>query len=155
MLPAGFALNAHLRRAVKSRRNLLTGWSVTIVLLVLNVSGFGRYYIAGESDRPIWSASHWLPGLLCAVLCIVHIVGAAFPPPPRSLSGHRQSLHPLQLAQFRLQVLLAEGRVAFCCVALADQDVLSFGRQCQPQILAHQRIERLPRRAVHIELHGG
>lgn len=79
----GSLMNSHIRRALKSRRNLASGWSMIAVLLLLIFSGFGLYYLAGESDRPLWSLSHWLPGLALGPLFVVHIV-----------LGRRSRLHP-------------------------------------------------------------
>jgi hypothetical protein len=44
----------------------------TLLLLVL--TGYGLYYVAGEADRPLWSALHWVVGLGTAVLLVLHIV---------------------------------------------------------------------------------
>ena len=70
----GRLLNAHIRRAIRSGRNLGTGWSVIASVLVLVISGFGLYYIASDSDRALWSLAHWLPGLLFAPLLIAHVM---------------------------------------------------------------------------------
>jgi hypothetical protein len=71
---AGTLLNVHIRRALKARRNRGTGWSMIVVLLVLALSGYGLYYVAGEMDRPVWSAVHWLIGLALPFLTLLHIV---------------------------------------------------------------------------------
>ena len=70
----GSLMNAHIRRALKAGRNLATGWGMIVSMLVLILSGFGLYYVAGESDRPLWSVLHWVVGLAMAVLLVVHIV---------------------------------------------------------------------------------
>jgi hypothetical protein len=69
----GSLMNSHIRPAVKARRNLCSGWSMISVLVALTVSGYGLYYIASEHSRPIWSAAHWIVGLVFPVLLIVHI----------------------------------------------------------------------------------
>lgn len=69
----GSLMNGHIRRALKSRRNLITGCLAIAVMALLIVSGYGLYYIAGEADRPLWSVVHWLPGLAFALLFIAHI----------------------------------------------------------------------------------
>lgn len=69
----GSLMNGHIRRALKSRRNLVSGWSMITTFLLLVVSGFGLYYLAGESDRSVWSALHWVIGLGGALLLVVHI----------------------------------------------------------------------------------
>ena len=69
----GSLANSHIRRAVKARRNLYSGWSMIAVLAALTVSGYALYYIASEHSRPIWSAAHWIIGLVLPLLLIVHI----------------------------------------------------------------------------------
>jgi predicted Na+-dependent transporter len=70
----GSLMNAHIRRAIKNRRNLLTGWSLIAVLMLLVGSGFGLYYLAGESDRALWSTLHWVPGLALLLVFLLHLV---------------------------------------------------------------------------------
>ena len=70
----GSLLNTHIRRAIKSDRNLVTGWGMIGVVLLLVATGFGLYYIAGDSDRPLWSAIHWIIGLGASVLFLLHII---------------------------------------------------------------------------------
>jgi len=70
----GSLLNAHVRRAVKSGRNLVTGWGMVAVMLLLIATGFGLYYIAGDGDRASWSAVHWIVGLSAGVLFALHVV---------------------------------------------------------------------------------
>ncbi|TFV95240.1 DUF4405 domain-containing protein [Oxalobacteraceae bacterium OM1] len=70
----GTLLNGHIRRAVKSGRNLVTGWSMIAVLLALIASGYGLYYIAGESDRGTWSLVHWIVGLAAGALFVAHLI---------------------------------------------------------------------------------
>jgi MFS family permease len=69
----GSLVNTHIRRALKARRNLYSGWSMISVLIALTVSGYALYYIASEHSRPIWSAAHWIVGLVFPLLLIVHI----------------------------------------------------------------------------------
>lgn len=70
----GALLHIHIRRALKARRNLVTGWAMIGTLLFLVLTGYGLYYVAGEGDRPVWSALHWVAGLFAAVLFVLHIV---------------------------------------------------------------------------------
>jgi hypothetical protein len=70
----GSLLNGHVRRALKSGRNLISGWSMIVFFGWLIGTGFGLYYLAGESDRPLWSALHWVPGLALGALFLLHIV---------------------------------------------------------------------------------
>lgn len=49
----GSLMNAHIRRAIKSGRDLNAGWSVIVSMLLLIFSGYGLYYLAAESDRTL------------------------------------------------------------------------------------------------------
>jgi hypothetical protein len=69
----GSLVNTHMRRALRARRHLFSGWSMIAVLAALTVSGYALYYIASEESRPIWSAAHWITGLVFPLLLIVHI----------------------------------------------------------------------------------
>ena len=70
----GSILNSHIRRAVKSGRNLYSGWSMIVMLSALTLTGYGLYYVAGESDRPLWSMIHWAVGLLLPAVIVLHIL---------------------------------------------------------------------------------
>lgn len=70
----GSLMNSHIRRALKAGRNLVSGWAMIASMLLLIATGFGLYYIAGESDRPTWSALHWVVGLGLAVLIVLHVL---------------------------------------------------------------------------------
>jgi hypothetical protein len=70
----GSMLHLHIRRAVKSRRNLVTGWTMVGTLAFLMLTGYGLYYLAGDADRPLWSLLHWAVGLAAVVLFVLHIV---------------------------------------------------------------------------------
>lgn len=70
----GSLLNIHLRRAVKSGRNLVSGWSMIVFLAALTISGYGLYYVASEESRPLWSIAHWVIGLAFPALVVLHVV---------------------------------------------------------------------------------
>lgn len=70
----GSLMNAHIRRALKAGRNLPTGCSLIAAMLLMIVSGFGLYYLAGETDRPVWSLLHWGGGLAGTALFVSHIL---------------------------------------------------------------------------------
>ena len=69
----GAILNSHIRRALKSGRNLVSGWSMIVTIAVLVVTGFGLYYLAGEGSMPAWSLVHWIVGLGWVALGVVHV----------------------------------------------------------------------------------
>lgn len=70
----GSLMNSHIRRALRAGRNLVSGWMMLIAMALLTLSGFGLYYLTGESDRPLWSLVHWLIGLGLGVLIVVHVL---------------------------------------------------------------------------------
>lgn len=74
----GSLLNGHIRRALRARRNLASGWAMIGSLAVLVATGYGLYYIAGESSRPLWSLAHWVTGIGFAFGFPLHVaVGRA------------------------------------------------------------------------------
>lgn len=70
----GSLLNSHIRRAVKSGRNLSSGWSMIAAFSTLTVSGYALYYVASETSRPTWSLIHWLIGLALPALVALHVI---------------------------------------------------------------------------------
>ena len=69
----GTILNTHIRRASRGRRNLISGWTMIALSGSLILSGYGLYYLAGESARPIWSYLHWITGITFAAGIVLHI----------------------------------------------------------------------------------
>lgn len=70
----GTMLNTHIRRALRGRRNLRSGWVVIGFVALLTFSGYGLYYLAGESARPVWSNLHWIIGLAFVAGFVLHIM---------------------------------------------------------------------------------
>lgn len=70
----GSLMNSHIRRALRAGRNLVSGWMMLVTMMLLTLTGFGLYYLAGESVRPLWSRIHWIIGFGLAVLIIVHVL---------------------------------------------------------------------------------
>ena len=70
----GTMLNTHIRRALRGRRNRISGWVVIGLIALLTFSGYGLYYLAGENARPIWSNLHWIVGLGFAAGLVLHIM---------------------------------------------------------------------------------
>ncbi|MGZ5201007.1 MAG: DUF4405 domain-containing protein [Telluria sp.] len=70
----GSLLHMHIRRALKAKRNLVTGWAMVGTLSFLVSTGYGLYYLAGDAGRPLWSVLHWAVGLAVAALFVLHIV---------------------------------------------------------------------------------
>ena len=70
----GSLMNSHIRRALHGSRNRVSGWAMMLTLSVLTFTGFGLYYLAGESDRPLWSATHWIVGLALGALIVLHVL---------------------------------------------------------------------------------
>jgi hypothetical protein len=70
----GSILQVHIRRALRSGRNRVSGWSMIGLLGVLAVSGYGLYYVAEETSRPLWSLMHWVVGGVLAPLLVAHVL---------------------------------------------------------------------------------
>lgn len=70
---AGSLLHGHMLRALRSRRNLLLGWTLLGAMLVLLVSGYGLYYFTGESLREACSSLHWMVGLGWVAVFLAHV----------------------------------------------------------------------------------
>lgn len=70
----GSVLHLHIRRAIRAGRNLVMGWSLIMTLSFLIVTGYGLYYVAGESDRPLWSMLHWIVGGVAALVFATHVL---------------------------------------------------------------------------------
>jgi hypothetical protein len=70
----GSLLHMHVRRALRAGRNVVTGWAMIATLSALALTGYGLYYVAGESDRPLWSLLHWSVGFVVALLFVVHVL---------------------------------------------------------------------------------
>lgn len=70
----GSLINSHIRRAIKARRNLATGWAMICVMVALVLTAFGLYYLAVDASRPIWSLIHWVIGLGLAGLIVAHVL---------------------------------------------------------------------------------
>lgn len=69
----GTMLNSHIRRALRSGRNRVSGWSMVTVIGLLTLSGYGLYYVASEGSRPFWSVAHWVTGVALGFGLLLHI----------------------------------------------------------------------------------
>lgn len=70
----GTLLNGHMRRSWKIRRNHISGLILALGMLLLALTGYALYYVAGEEARPVISAIHWIIGLASPVALVAHIV---------------------------------------------------------------------------------
>lgn len=70
----GSLMNSHIRRAIKARRNLMSGWSMVGSMALLIATGFGLYYLADERTRPLWSLFHWAIGVGLPLVGSVHLL---------------------------------------------------------------------------------
>jgi hypothetical protein len=70
----GSLLHMHVRRALRAGRNTITGWAMIATLSFLTLTGYGLYYVASDSDRPLWSLLHWSVGLMAAILFVAHVL---------------------------------------------------------------------------------
>ena len=73
MFFAGSVMNSHIRRAFRAASNLAAGGSLVAVLALLTLTGYGLWYVAGETSHATWSIMHWVPGLAFPLLLLWHI----------------------------------------------------------------------------------
>ncbi len=73
LVVAGSLLPIHVRRAWHQRRNLLPGFLLGGMLLLLTVTGYALYYFGGEQARAVISVLHWGLGLGAPALLLWHI----------------------------------------------------------------------------------
>jgi len=59
----GSLLPVHVRRGWHLRKNLLAGWVLGVLALLLIASGYALYYVGDETTRPWISVFHWALGL--------------------------------------------------------------------------------------------
>jgi len=69
----GAALPIHIRIGLHLNKNILSGLSLTAVLIVLLVSGQLLYYGSGDSREWIITA-HWMIGILSIAIAYCHIL---------------------------------------------------------------------------------
>lgn len=64
---------AHVRRGWQRGRNLGSGVTMAILVLVLGLSGWGLYYLSDENWRDVTSLAHWALGLVAGAWLPFHI----------------------------------------------------------------------------------
>ena len=69
----GTLLEGHVRQAWSARRNRWTGGGVLTTVGLLIASGYGLYYLAGETTREVISVLHWALGLVAPLLLAWHV----------------------------------------------------------------------------------
>jgi len=69
----GSLLTTHMRRAWAARRGRASGGTLAGLFVLLTATGYGLYYVAGESFRAWISVIHWAVGLAIPLLLAVHV----------------------------------------------------------------------------------
>lgn len=69
----GSILNGHIRRGLKYRHNLATGYLMLVGMLWLSLSAWALYYLVNESNRSVISWLHFVPGVILPLLLLWHI----------------------------------------------------------------------------------
>ncbi len=69
----GSLLPSHMLRAWSQRRGRATGGSLAGLFALLSVTGYGLYYVGGESFRAWISVVHWAVGLGVPLLLAAHV----------------------------------------------------------------------------------
>ena len=73
ILILGTLIPVHIRPALKIRRNVIAGITLTSLQVILIVTGYALYYFSGELSRSIASMVHWVLGLATPVILIWHV----------------------------------------------------------------------------------
>lgn len=73
LLCLGTLLLPHMLRAWRLGRNRYLGNVLTLVNLVLILTGYALYYFSTEENHAILSSLHWITGLLLPAVLILHI----------------------------------------------------------------------------------
>ncbi len=73
LLLFGSLLKPHMLRAWSLRRGRASGGAIAFVSLLLTLTGYGLYYVGGESLRAWISVVHWGVGLALPVLLVAHV----------------------------------------------------------------------------------
>lgn len=69
----GSLIPMHMRNAWRRARNRSTGTMLTLLMVVLALSGYGLYYAGGEDVRPWISTFHWIAGSLLGLCVPIHV----------------------------------------------------------------------------------
>jgi len=69
----GSLLPSHMLRAWSQRRGRASGGTLAGLFVLLTVTGYGLYYVAGESFRAWISVVHWAVGLAVPLLLAAHV----------------------------------------------------------------------------------
>lgn len=74
LLVIGTLFPWHAWRAWKIRRNVSTGLTIGVALLMLIVTGWGLYYVGSEALHPWLSVIHWGIGLAWVPALALHVI---------------------------------------------------------------------------------
>lgn len=69
----GLIWTSHIRRGWWGQKNRKNGRAMTILLIVLILSGWGLYYLGNEDWRDQLANLHWILGLLLGLWLPLHI----------------------------------------------------------------------------------
>lgn len=69
----GLIFIVHIKRAWQKKQNRITGLIISLMSLMLMLSGLGLYYLGGEQLRINTATLHWVLGLLAGIALPIHI----------------------------------------------------------------------------------
>ena len=70
----GALLANHVAYRWRRPGNRALGYLQLGLWITLLITGFALYYLANETTRPVWSATHWIVGLLLPIALAVHVL---------------------------------------------------------------------------------
>lgn len=74
LIVAGAMIPVHIRAGLATRRNLISGLTLSAALTLLTVTALALYYVGAEALRAWSSLAHWLIGIFVIPALIVHAV---------------------------------------------------------------------------------
>ena len=69
----GSLLLQHIRRAFQARKNIFSGATMLLTILILVMTAFGLDYISNEESHVTWSLVHWILGCCLPLFLWTHI----------------------------------------------------------------------------------
>ena len=76
LMVAGALIPVHIKLGWSIRRNLKSGITVAIALVILSLTALGLYYLSGEGSRSLASLAHWALGIVTLPLLAIHVIRA-------------------------------------------------------------------------------
>ena len=74
LIVLGALLPIHMRRNWLTRMNIASAVPLTLLIVIMIITGYGLYYAGSEALRPWISLIHWAAGLVSVPALIIHVM---------------------------------------------------------------------------------